>query len=584
MTALRVLAFAIAIAAVIDPALTASRSNRPLVSLLTTDSVRNGVMMGRVERTLARRFTVVRGAIPGAAGTVLVGDEVPKTETVAPLMVVAPAHGTPFLRIIALDVPATSSLNAQIPIVTKLRVWGAKGRAVDVDVRVGDVHIDQQLLPMDGDTVEFTATMPVVPATAGATLVHVRAQVAGTNVTDEATTTIDPGQKRFAVLFFDPRPSWLTTFVRRAVERDPQFEVMHRVVTSRGVSNTGGSAPQSLRDAHSLSMYGTVVVGAPEQLTEADVSGLERFMRERGGSVVLLMDRRAAGSIDRLTGASSWHAVSLPTVDTLEATSAIPGSESPFRGLLQAREIAWPSTLPAGARVHFVNVARDSTRRAVVWSVPVGAGRLLVSGAQDSWHHRDAGSGFDTFWTTTVAQLTASAPPPVDVTLASRSIAPGQTTALRVWIRDAALSLRSDQSATVSAVIAGPNDTTNLRLWPDNSPGTFSGTVVAPAMPGTYRIIVSSGLERSAASLVVDPEARAPARDERHLMSPFAASRKGRVIQEADLADLPRALSSALESVLRVETWYPMRSAWWIVPFAFLLGAEWWWRRRRGLA
>ena len=141
MTALRVLAFAIAIVAVIDPALTASRSSRPLVSLLTADSARNGAMMDRVERTLARRFTVVRGAIPGAAGTVLVGDEVPETETVAPLMVVAPKHETPFLRILSLDVPATPSLNTQIPIALKVQLFGANGRGVDVDMRIGDVRV-----------------------------------------------------------------------------------------------------------------------------------------------------------------------------------------------------------------------------------------------------------------------------------------------------------------------------------------------------------------------------------------------------------------------------------------------------------
>jgi hypothetical protein len=136
----------------------------------------------------------------------------------------------------------------------------------------------------------------------------------------------------------------------------------------------------------------------------------------------------------------------------------------------------------------------------------------------------------------------------------------------------------------VSALVAGPNDTTSVRLWPGNTSGTFTGWIVGPTTPGAYRIIASSGVDRSEALLVVDPAARVAARDERHLMSAYAASRKGRLIPEAELRDLPGALSSALESVSRVETWHPMRSPWWIVPFALLLGAEWWWRRRRGLA
>jgi hypothetical protein len=205
-----------------------------------------------------------------------------------------------------------------------------------------------------------------------------------------------------------------------------------------------------------------------------------------------------------------------------------------------------------------------------------------VSGALDAWHHRDEDSGFDVFWTSAIAELTTGAPNALELSLTNRAIAPGQATTINARVRSAALS--ENRSATVSALLAGPNDTTYIRLWPGDSPGTFTGTIVGPTTPGAYRILATSGLDRSETSLVVDPAARVAARDERHLMSAFAASRQGRVIREAELRDLPRALSSALQSVSRVETWHPMRSPWWIVPFALLLGAEWWWRRRRGLA
>jgi hypothetical protein len=169
------------------------------------------------------------------------------------------------------------------------------------------------------------------------------------------------------------------------------------------VANTAGSAPPSLRDAQLLSSFGTIVIGSPEQLDEANVTALEKFMRERGGRVVLLMDRVSAGPIDRLTGARGWRAVHLPVVADLRA----PILDSRFSlPPVKAQEIAWPATLPIGAFVHAASVARDSTQRAVVWSVPVGAGRLFVSGALDSWQHRDEASGFDEFWTSAMAQLT----------------------------------------------------------------------------------------------------------------------------------------------------------------------------------
>jgi hypothetical protein len=128
------------------------------------------------------------------------------------------------------------------------------------------------------------------------------------------------------------------------------------------------------------------------------------------------------------------------------------------------------------------------------------------------------------------------------------------------------------------------DDSSIVRLWPGITTGAFAGTFVAPRRPGTYRLIVSSGSGRAEAALVVDPATRTARRDERDIVAAFVSSRGGAAVQESRLNELPGALSAALQTVVRVETWHPMRSAWWIVPFALLLGAEWWWRRRRGQA
>jgi hypothetical protein len=549
--------------------------------MIIADSARDAALSDRVARAAEKRFTIVRGSIPTAAATVLVGDALPDEASglAAPLISVMPYRGGASVRIAALETPAMSPLDTRIPVDAKVLVAGARGRRLSVELVDGDVVVDRRSEVVDSDSALRTVTLAYVPAVAGSTLLRARARIEKTPLADSATTVVDATEDRFEVLFFDPRASWLSTFVRRGVERDPRFAVMHRVVTSRGVSNTGGAAPVALRDAQALSQYATIVIGAPEQLTEADVAGLDAFMRGRGGRVVLLMERRAAGPVDRLMGASGWRAVRLPTPTSLVP---IPDSRFPIPGL-RVQEIAWPGILPVGASVLSESVGRDATRRAVVWSIPVGAGRLLVSGALDAWHYRDAASGFDDFWTNEIAELAAGAPRLVEVSVSKRSLAPGQETPINVWIRDAALSHRSAPSAAVSAFLIG-KDTTMLRLWPGTSPGTFSGMVVAPRESGAYRLLVVSGASRSEVSIVVDRAARAPARDERHLIEAFVSSRSGKVIPESGVDDLPRQLSSALQSVSRVETWHPMRSAWWIFPFALLLGAEWWWRRRRGLA
>jgi hypothetical protein len=50
------------------------------------------------------------------------------------------------------------------------------------------------------------------------------------------------------------------------------------------------------------------------------------------------------------------------------------------------------------------------------------------------------------------------------------------------------------------------------------------------------------------------------------------------------LDSVAAALRRRVVGEQRMERWWPMRSAWWIVPFVGLLGFEWFVRRRRGFA
>src|SRR5688572_20423684 len=427
MTASRVAAFAIAFLAVADPAVTSSRSSRPLVSIVG-DSTR---LVDRVERVLDRQFTPVRGAMPASAATVMVGDALPdETGNLSgPIMAVTHARSGPVVRIASLEAPAIAPMNAHVPVNANIAVTGYRGPAT-IELRAGDMLVEHRDTDVDADTAWFEAAFHFVPTTRGPTLLRLFARL-GESIADSATTVVEARDDRAQVLFFDPRASWLSTFVRRVVEQDPRFTVTHRVLTSRGLSNSTGSAPTSLRDAQLLTSYSTIVVGSPEQLSEADVAGLETFMRRRGGRVVLLKDRHSASPIDRLSGATTWRAVHLPQVTDLRSEFG----NSPMR----AQEIAWPAALPASATSHAVSIARDSTRRAVVWSIPVGAGRLVVSGALDAWHYRDATSGFDSFWPAIIAEFSAAAPAPIELSLSKRSLAPGQESRVNVWVREIAL-------------------------------------------------------------------------------------------------------------------------------------------------
>ena len=123
-----------------------------------------------------------------------------------------------------------------------------------------------------------------------------------------------------------------------------------------------------------------------------------------------------------------------------------------------------------------------------------------------------------------------------------------------------------------------------VRLWPSGTPGELEGELTVPEKPGVYRVAVSGDGARGDAPIIVTSDARHPSPDDRDLLAAWVASRGGRTLSSSQLSELPSTLIAAIHPVVRAEMWHPMRSAWWIVPFALWLSAEWWMRRRRGLA
>ena len=291
---------------------------------------------------------------------------------------------------------------------------------------------------------------------------------------------------------------------------------------------------------------------------------------------MLLMEGRSSSAIDRLSGVARWRSAQLAGPAMI--------NDAAGQRVLRGREFFWPAALPAYATTHGHSIARDSTQGPILWSVPVGAGRLTISGAMDAWHYRDSAEGFDAFWSSFIASLALAAPAPIDLNVSKSVFAPGETGTLHIAMRDAFLSGQSVREARVRALLLASNDSTLLRPWPEQSPGQFTAAFVAPESPGVHRLVVSAGSIAAYVPIVVDAFTHSANDGEPDVLSAYASSRRGTTVDEAELKRLPDLIAAAVEPVMRVETWYPMRSGWWIVPFALLLGAEWWLRRRRGLA
>jgi hypothetical protein len=569
---LRGMAIAIAIAALIDPAITSRRAERPAVAIVAA-SERDSSLALRVASALEKQFIVVRAPFAGAAASVIVGDNLPPnaSDLAGPAFAVLADRSGPTVTLENVESPATSPATARVPIVATAHVTAARGRVLDVSLRAGGLVVDRASRAIRSDDERVSVPLAFVPTAAGAARLRVSATLGGDSAT--ADVAVDVRDTRWAVLFFDARPSWMSTFVRRAIERDPRFVVTSRIVTSRNVSTDAGVPPARLDDLTALGLYDAVVIGAPEALADRDVSGLDAFLRRRGGSVVLLLDRRAPGPYERLADVTTW------TNDSTGKAEAIGAGAT--ADSMRAAELLWPARLPDGADV--VASTRAAAAHPVVWKSPVGAGRVIVSGALDAWRYRDRSvSSFDRFWQTLIAGAAADAPPPLAVATTRRVVRPGEKVRVTSMLRDAVFSTASPLRVSANASIRATASTTPVRLWPGDRVGMFEGSLRAPATPGQYRLTIAANGAHADVPIIVATGATRPSPATPDLVRAWVASRGGVAVPATEISSLAPRLSGAIHAADRRTMWHPMRSAWWILPFALALSAEWWLRRRRG--
>lgn len=583
---LRWLAIAIAIAAVVDPSVTSMRTTQPEIALVAADPVGDSAVVSRIAGELAEQFTVIPAPFAPAAATVVVGTRLPAAvgELQSSVFAVNPV-ATDELRatIEAVNAPAHAALAARVPMAVTVHITGGGADTLETTLHLGDAVIDRVTQAVESGGGRQIVNLSYIPTTIGSVALRVSARLAGSEGrggrSSHADLVIDVRDDRWGVLFFDPRASLMSTFVRRAVERDPRFVVSSRIVTSRNISIDAGRPPASLGDAESLGEYDAIVVGAAQVLTDRDVAGLEAFLRRRGGTVVLLLDDRANGAYERLAGVRQWSDGTAAVGFSISATT----NDSVG---LRASSMVWPTPVPFGARVLAASSAgARGERRPIVWRTAVGGGQLIISGALDAWRYRDpAQSAFDAFWRTTIADAAAAGATPIDIELPSRILEPDERVEMTATVRALALANDTVPVDDVTATLDSASATTTIRVSPTATSGRYRAYFRAPATPGLHRLRVAYAGAHSEVALLVAADPARPRPDESHLVDAWIASRGGSTFSASEPGEVRSALERTLRPAARRETWYPMRSAWWIVPFTLLLGAEWLWRRRSGLA
>jgi hypothetical protein len=419
----------------------------------------------------------------------------------------------------------------------------------------------------------FTARLTFAPPAVGSFGLVVRAigpASQGADARESLPVRVLAEQRRLKILAFDPRPSWASGFVRRVFEADPDFEVVTRVRASRGIEVRTGTPPVTL-SSEALNSFDLALVGAPEELPSAELDALETFARRRGGTVVLLADRKPSGRYVRLLGGEAFDEALVDKPIRVAAADAG----------LRATEFAYPRVLPPAPEAR-----RPSAGAAAgaPLSMPLGAGRVIFSGVLDARYRATMRSAFDTFWR---SQLGRGRARPGG--WRSRFILePRHLTLVRLRAAVRATDIAENGTGlSIPAVSARVIDERGgqrfLRLWPTSEAGLFEGSFAAP-QPGRYDVRVETDAGTSADSPFVVSVGDPMMDDDRTGRSSEAvAHATGGVVVTTEnidpLVERLRALSR--ETVPTVH--HPMRLPVWAFAFGGLLAAEWLVRRRRGL-
>ena len=574
---LRVIATAIAIAGLMDPAFSASRPPQQQVVAIGMTSAPAAIVEQALAASLpgwdvesrAAQSRVPCGAdeqcvviADGSIDASIPGDLAKPLSMIA----VAPGDGPN----VAVRSVSMSRVHQSAGGVARVELSAsALGAAMKSDVRVldGPAVIGSATGEWSG-TATLTIDVPWWPIETGARALRIEVppfEGEQRVIDNYVDVGVDVEVTRSPVLVFDARPSWSSTFVRRAIEDDPRFAVAHRARLAPGLS---AGTENGRLDAAALDLASTVVIGGVDALTSGDVTLLEQFVGVRGGTLVLLPERAPSGPWSRLV-AGSW-------------TEHLAAAPRPV-GALHASEVLHAERLPITAAV----IATSGSSASIV-VLPSGAGRVVMSGAMDAWRYRDrdagpstttfSAGGFDTFWRSLIAEGATSG---AGLQLRFEDRLSSRGSRARFTLHDRRMTQAGSTEASAVAR-CGSAGATAIRLWPAGAHAEFTGELPL-AGTGSCSIEAVVNDRHVVGAIAVAGMPAVGVEQTLGKLERRVRASGGVIARSGDEATLARALLTGPMSPRVTTTQHPMRSAWWLVPFAGCLSVEWWLRRRAGL-
>jgi hypothetical protein len=482
----------------------------------------------------------------------------------------------PNARITRLTAPAVRFPGQAVEVRVVIDADGLQGATTAIVLEDRGVPVATARRAWTAQRERWEASLQYLPPGAAATRLRVRASstASETSLGDNLADIAVPAMRGpVRTLVVEAAVTWPAMFVRRALEGEPAFAVSAVQRAAKSVATRAGGPPATLIPS-ALSAFEVVVIGGPDSLGARDLEGLRWFIEERGGLVLFIPDERPSGRYLELIGIPST------TPRLLESPARLEHG-------LHAAEMLVPADLPPSA----APLASDGEGHPIIFSARRGAGAIVFSGALDAWRYRD--DAYAQFWRAVVSSHAAAVPPPIDLRLHPAIAAPGQP--VRVFVRLHGADMAGGDvlalpNLSARAVAAGGDVDEPIRLWPTVEPGVYEGQWRARTA-GPYSVSVTAGdppsrlprLGETSAPLVVAADAVHGSAADPESLALVTSGSGGQVFPVDRAPALVDAMKNRHPPRTAVTPSHPMRSPWWLVPFAGLLCAEWAVRRKRGL-
>lgn len=485
-------------------------------------------------------------------------------------------------------------------------------------------------LPADGDST--TVRVSFTAADAGPRLFRFRVppqaneQVTQNNARD---ALVEVSDRRERVLYMEGEPRFEVKFIRRAVEDDKNLQVviLQRTAEDKYLRLDVGSADELVggfpKTREELFAYRAIILGSVEaaSFSPDQLRMLADFVSKRGGGLLMIGGRRAFAE-------GGWAGT--PVAEVLPVSfdaNAARGNAPPFFTQLAVRPTragaTYPVTqlaateqasmarweeLPQVSSVNVVRVAKPGAtvlltgadggrqEQIVLAFQRYGRGKSLALPIQDSWNWKMdvtipvEDTTHAAFWRRLIRWLVDGVPDHVALTTAVDRVEPGEPMRLAAEVVDPAF-VEVNDAQVVAQVTAPSGKTTEVQLeWTVTRDGEYRGTFV-PDEPGLHEVratAVRAGQDLGASAT----HARASAGDSEYFDAAMRSSLLQRISEETGGrfftpetgADLAEAISFSGRGVTVVEE----RDLWDMPAILLLLltlvGAEWGYRRQRGLA